>query len=149
MRSSLPVLLSNGLIPLHWKTTGFPANAESRVDPKQGNEGGIWEPSPGIMSVSMPGSCCLFFALTLLPPKSVAWSWAWGDSVHRDHRMHSRGLLPPHQLSSPCPTHLLVGRRQHGSDSRGKIPAPLKSDANILTVRETRIHSTFSPKHKV
>lgn len=70
--SSLLVLLSDGFIPLQQKSIGSPTNAESQAGPKQGNEGSLSQPSPGMRSIGMSIPHFLFFALTDLPTKPVA-----------------------------------------------------------------------------
>lgn len=48
--------------------------------------------------------------------------------------MSSEEVLPPHNVPAPCLSHLSVGLGKHGSESRNKIPAQLKSNGNLLTV---------------
>lgn len=134
--SSLLVLLSDGLIPLQQKPIGLPTNAESQAGHKQGNEGSLWQISPGMRSISMSIVRNVHSLLPLLCPHSPAYKTCCRDlrlkgwSSQRPQDVHEE-VLPPNNVSAPYPSDLPVGLGKHGSASRNEISTQLKSNGNL------------------
>lgn len=123
--SSLPVLLSGiccspmvSFLCIR-NPPGSPLTQNhGQISSNEGNEGSLWEPSPGIRSIGIYSSCLLFLPSQSYLRNLLCRVEVEGIKFTETAQCPMKRSCHLTRFLFPCPTHLPVDREQHGSDSR-------------------------------